>query len=125
MEREKMTPLGKFVYDEMNSREMGAEEFAGQVGVSVMAIYRMLKGSTPRMPTLVKLASFTQYDIATVTSLLAPQTKRAISARAQIMSEKIQKLSPEKQEEIDAIINVMLSKQKQSLQGGKVRRRKF
>jgi transcriptional regulator with XRE-family HTH domain len=99
--------LGEFIQREIQKREMSLSEFARFVGVSHQTIskYMDYRGGTgyPEFGFLVKLSLATGTDLGALASLVEPSASH-ITPSARLLAERIEKLSEEKRELIDALI---------------------
>lgn len=86
---------------------MSARQFAEFVGVASTTITRAMddkNAPTPSLDFLARLARATNTDICTLVALVMPDASKQISPEARLLAERISRLSPEKQEIVDAFI---------------------
>lgn len=103
------TNFREYLLDEIKTRNMSASEFARFIGVSPATITRAIderNPSTPGLDFLLKLSKSMKVSLATLIELAYPEAAAEvqITPSAKALAERIQRLPPNVQETIAAII---------------------
>lgn len=97
--------LAEWLLEEIDARHMSIREFARFCNIGNQTLNNILDPRKdeeiyPSIATLIRLAQATNTDLCTLVAFIAPDATRT-SPRARLMAERIDRLSPEKQEIVD------------------------
>lgn len=110
-----LTTFAEFLTQEMNKRGLSVHAFAQFLGISHQTLGRYLEytpGSAeyPKIEALVKISKALDTDLGGLVAMIEPSRSR-ISPSILLLAERIQRLSPEKREMVDALILGLAFKQ--------------
>ncbi len=114
------TTLIEWLQQEIDQRHMSVREFARRAELSHGTLNRILAPVSeddcyPSVRTLVKLARYTGTDLCALVALVAPEDSR-VDAEAQILVERIRRLTPESREIAENyILGTLLKSRKQGV----------
>jgi hypothetical protein len=104
-----ISQLGKWVYGEIQKRNMTYTGFARWIGVNPSTIGRLItddpdqKQHEPSLELLEKLSVKTQTDMMIVVLLAKPHLSR-LSATSLLIAQRIEQLPPDKRELVDSLL---------------------
>lgn len=101
-----MSPIIRFINEEMRRRDMSARQFAMLMGMSHTTLLKVVDEDDPKKPSLeflIKLADVTHTDIRDLVAMVAPEVAGEEANMAALMT-RYRRLSKEQQEVVNRLI---------------------